>query len=72
MGLGSVRAGGVTVVYREEQLYLSVASQPLRDVALLILDTGMRPEEVYRISRENVQSHDGYLFIPFGKTLLIG
>jgi integrase len=54
--------------YREEQLYLSVASQPLRDVALLILDTGMRPEEVYRISRENVQSHDGYLFIPFGKT----
>lgn len=27
----------------EERLYLLAASQPLRDIAILMLDTGMRP-----------------------------
>jgi integrase len=54
--------------YREEQIYLSAASQPLRDVAVIILETGMRPEEVYRIERENVHLEEVYMFNPFGKT----
>ena len=54
--------------YREEQCYLSVCSQPLRDVAVLILETGMRPEEVYRITREQFHLSEGYLFNPVGKT----
>lgn len=52
----------------EEMLYLSEASQPLRDVAILMLETGMRPEEVFRIERRNVFLQKGYVQIPFGKT----
>ena len=56
------------LAYREEQLYLASASQPLRDIAILLLETGMRPEEVYRLHRDHVNLRDGYLFNPFGKT----
>ena len=52
----------------EEKAYLLAASQPLRDIATLILQTGMRPEEVYRIRRENVHLAQLYLFNPYGKT----
>ncbi len=52
----------------EEKLYLLAASQPLQDIATLMLDTGMRPEEVCRIQRENVNLDEGYLLVPFGKT----
>ena len=34
----------------------------------MMLETGMRPEEVYRIRRENVHLEQGYLFNPYGKT----
>jgi integrase len=34
----------------EEKLYLLAASQPLQDIATMMLETGMRPEEVCRIS----------------------
>jgi len=34
----------------------------------MMLETGMRAEEVCRIRRENVHLHQGYLFNPFGKT----
>jgi integrase len=33
-----------------------------------MLETGMRPEEVYRIRKENVYEEQRYLFNPFGKT----
>jgi integrase len=52
----------------EQRLYLMAASQPLQDVARLILEAGMRPEEVYRIKRNNVYIERGYLFNPYGKT----
>lgn len=52
----------------EEKLYLLAASQPLQDIATLMLETGMRPDEVYRIRRENVHLEQGYLFNPYGKT----
>lgn len=52
----------------EEKLYLLSASQPLHDIAALIVETGMRPEEVYRIRRENVSLEHGYVFNPYGKT----
>jgi integrase len=54
--------------FEEEQQYLSVASQPLKDVAILMLETGMRPEEVTRITKENVHLGAGYVFNPYGKT----
>ena len=52
----------------EERLYLLAASQPLQDIAVLMLETGMRPEEVCRIARQNVHLDAGYVFNPFGKT----
>jgi integrase len=54
--------------YDEQERYLAVATPMLRDVATLMLETGMRPEEVYRIRRENVQLEQGFLVIPYGKT----
>src|SRR5438445_436456 len=54
--------------YSEQQSYLNTASQPLRDVAILMLETGMRPEEVYRMKRESVDLDAGNLSIRFGKT----
>ncbi len=56
------------VSLEEERLYLMAASQPLQDFATVMVDTGMRPEEVSRIERKNVYIAQGYLFIPFGKT----
>ena len=52
----------------EEKLYLLATSEPLRSIARLMVETGMRPEEVYRIRRENVQLEQGYVFNPYGKT----
>lgn len=52
----------------EEKLYLLAASQPLQDIATLMVETGMRPEEVFRLRRENVHLEQGYLFNPYGKT----
>jgi integrase len=52
----------------EAKLYLLAASQPLQDIASLMLETGMRPEEVCRLRRENVHLEHGYLFNPYGKT----
>jgi integrase len=56
------------LTYCEQRQYLSVASQPLKDIAVLMLETGMRPEEVYRIERENVHLSEGHIFNPYGKT----
>jgi len=56
------------LTFEEQHQYLAVASETLEDVAGLMLETGMRPEEVYRITVENVALDQGSLFIPFGKT----
>lgn len=52
----------------EEQKYLMAASQPLHDIAILMIESGCRPEELFRLERKNVNLEDGYIFIPFGKT----
>jgi len=54
--------------HEEEACYLKTASPRLREVAKLILNTGLRPEEVYRLRREDVHIPEGYLHVPFGKT----
>ena len=56
------------LTYVEQSKYLEAATPFLRDVATLMLETGMRPEEVYRITPQNVNLAGGFLFIPFGKT----
>jgi integrase len=52
----------------EEKLYLLAASQPLQDIAALMLHLGARPEEICRIRRENVHLEEGYIYSPYGKT----
>ena len=54
--------------FDEEQKYLSAASQPLKDLAILMLETGMRPDEVSRITKGNIHLNEGYIFNPYGKT----
>lgn len=54
--------------YAEQESYLSAATPMLRDVATLILETGMRPEEVYRIEPEHINLASGFLRILKGKT----
>ena len=54
--------------YDEQAKYLAKATPMLRDVATLMLETGMRPEEVYRIQPENVHLAENYLSNPYGKT----
>ena len=56
------------VSFDEERLYLATATPLLRDIAILMLDTGMRPKEVYSIRKENVHLGKKYIFIPEGKT----
>jgi len=54
--------------WEEESAYLAAASQPLRDVAALILETGMRPGEALHLSKEDVGLELGFVRIPSGKT----
>jgi integrase len=56
------------LAFEEQRSYLNAASQPLRDIAALMLETGMRPEEIYRIRKENVNLIEGWVFNPHGKT----
>lgn len=56
------------VSFEEELAYLAKASQPLKDIAQIILDTGLRPEEAFRIRVENLDFTARTIFNPFGKT----
>jgi integrase len=47
---------------------LKAAHPTLWDVATLIIETGMCPEEVFTIRKENVHLDKKYLFVPHGKT----
>jgi integrase len=55
---------------QEEAAYLSAIPKatPLYDAARLILATGMRPEEVLRLCREDVDLAAGTVFVKGGKT----
>lgn len=50
----------------EEEAYLNHGSPIIRDVATIILDCGLRPEECFRLKRENIR--DGCIIILVGKT----
>jgi integrase len=56
------------LTFDEQEKYLKVATPLLQDIATIMLETGMRPEEVYRIQPENVTLKGAHLFNPYGKT----
>ena len=55
--------------YEEQRKYLAVASSTLKDIATLMLETGLRPEEVCRLEKQNVFLHepDPYVYIHLAK-----
>lgn len=56
------------VSMEEERRYLEEANQTLRDFAIIMIETGMRPSEVAAIERNNVNLDSGFVFVPVGKT----
>jgi integrase len=56
------------ISFEEQASYLTETSQPLRDISKIILDTGMRPEEVFRMRVENLDFKQKSIFNPNGKT----
>jgi integrase len=57
-----------TIDSDNESKLLAVGRQPMRDVLIIIQDTGMRPEEVFRMRVENIDWNRRLIFNPYGKT----
>lgn len=51
-----------------ESLLLMHAPQPLADVLIIMMDCGMRPEEVMRMRKEHVLWDRSVVFVPYGKS----
>lgn len=56
------------LTFREQSFYLAACSDVLHDVATLILETGMRPEEVFTLRKSDVNVQENYLAVQRGKT----
>jgi integrase len=59
------------ITTKEEALYLSIASEPLASIATVLVDTGMRPEECFRLRWEAItwmNGRYGSLLVTHGKT----
>jgi len=56
------------VSYAEERIYLDQADPLLRDVSIIIVETGMRPGELFAACGEHVNLDERYICIPTGKT----
>lgn len=56
------------VTDQEFRAYLMAANQPLRDVAVLMFHTGMRPSEIFNLKKENLDFQTGRISIAEGKT----
>ncbi len=56
------------ITHEEEQQYLQAAEQPLRDIATLIVDCGLRPGECFGLRVEDVRFATGTVHIQKGKT----
>jgi integrase len=55
----------------EEARYLAAAPEPLASVAAILIDTGLRPDECYRLQWESVSwanGRNGTLLVTHGKT----
>jgi integrase len=68
--LDEENAPGRVLDKKEELLYLSEASQPLEDYVILLVETGLRPDELCRLSVRDVyvDVDRPYLVVRDGKT----
>jgi integrase len=53
---------------KEERIYLMACPQPLEDVAAIMLETAMRPSEIYKLKPQNVFLEKQFPQIENGKT----
>ncbi len=51
-----------------EDKLIAEASQPLKDVLIIAMDTGMRPSEIFRMRWEDIHWAEMEIFIPKSKT----
>jgi len=58
----------LTIGPESEAKLLAVGKQPMKDVLVVVQDTGMRPEEAFRIRIENIDWIRFVIFNPHGKT----
>jgi integrase len=58
----------VVVTREEERSYLMAASHPLQEVATLMIECGCRPDEIYRLRKQDVDLDRDMLMIQMGKT----
>jgi integrase len=59
------------VTPEDEARYLSAAPEPLASIATVLMDTGLRPEEAFRLGWESVtwlNGRNGVLLVTHGKT----
>lgn len=56
------------ITWEEERAYVSQTRPPLKDVAQILLETGMRPEEVFRMEAANISFDRRTIYNPCGKT----
>ncbi len=56
------------ITIEEERTYFQHASDPLNDIAGMILETGMRPEEIYGMRFYDIRLREGFYFNSEGKT----
>jgi len=56
------------LTFEEEFKYLALASEPLKSVAIIMLGQGMRPDEVFRMTYENLNFTNRTILIVRGKT----
>jgi integrase len=65
-----LKEGGRSVLIDKdtEERLLAVAPQPLRDVAIIVLDSGMRPSEVFNMRWEDLTWDPATIFVRRGKT----
>src|SRR6266566_2946526 len=54
--------------YMEEEKYLAEANPKLKDVAVMMLECGLRPDEGFRIRKDESQLHKRHLHVTDGKT----
>ncbi len=52
----------------EFRAYIIAASQPLRDVAIVMFETGMRPGEIFNLRKRNIKFTENLIDITEGKT----
>lgn len=58
----------LTINAESEAKLLAVGKQPMKDVLVIVQDTGMRPDEVFRIRIENIDWSRRLIFNSHGKT----